>query len=99
MKEIEQLNFEDDRCKHALEDLKMIVDGGKKLMRGDFNKLTDKEMVAMYDGLYLGFTNHYGVELPPIGHLTTFGRREVFSDWKEIVRDKLEHFISKTFNF
>lgn len=93
------MNFKDERCGWALEKLKLMSDGSKKLMRGEFSKLTDKEMVAMHEVLYLSFDNHYGESVGHIGHLTTFGRREVFENYQEVIKDKLEHFISKAFNY
>ncbi len=91
--------FEDERSENALRDLVLAFKCLEKLYDNRIDKLTDKEMMALYDVGYLAFDNYYGDEISSIGHLTKYGRQEVFKHYREEILKKCEHLIIKLENY
>ena len=91
--------FEDERSESGMRDLVLAFRCLEKLYDNKIDKLTEKEMWALHDVAYLVFENAYGKKIPEIGHLTKFGKREVFKNYREEILKKSEHLIIFTKNY
>ena len=94
---METYKFKDERTEYRLRNIIEAIKCLEKLYDEKTEKLTDKEMIALYDVGYLAFDNYYGKEISGIGHLTRFGKQEVFKNYREDILDKCEHLIIKLF--
>ena len=87
--------FKDERCDYGLQECLLAFKCLDKLVNEKFDKLTEKEMVALYDIAYLGFDNYHGEDIPSIGQLTIIGKRVVFKNYVDEIIKKSEHIIKQ----